>query len=162
MRFISSAGHYIDRAATVRERFPRTGTLFENRDFFLRSMINFRLSLCVSVAALAIGLPVSKLPAGNVDSLLTADLTRTVLNFTGNTDLVQGREYSVAIDLSAWPGGQVEVWVTFPPIAFGTEQPSRITRISGNVSTAGGLHNLRRIVVTQQVTPLRGIQVIRP
>ena len=45
--------------------------------------------------------------------------------------IVHDHHYSVAIDLSHWPAGSVEVWVAFQPLSYGTRQPARISQIYG-------------------------------
>src|SRR6476619_7081065 len=45
--------------------------------------------------------------------------------------VVRGRRYTVAVDLSAWPEGDVEVWVAFQPTSYGTRQPQFVSRIYG-------------------------------
>jgi len=46
--------------------------------------------------------------------------------------VVRGRRYVVAVDLSAWPSGQVEVWVAFQPLSYGTRQPAFVSRLFGH------------------------------
>ena len=45
--------------------------------------------------------------------------------------IVRDRRYRVAVDLSAWPEGEVEVWVAFQPTSYGTRQPQFVSRIYG-------------------------------
>src|SRR6266545_3830694 len=45
--------------------------------------------------------------------------------------IVHDRKYVVAVDLSAWPSGQVEVWVAFQPASYGTRQPACVNRLFG-------------------------------
>ena len=45
--------------------------------------------------------------------------------------VVRGRRYTIAVDLSAWPAGQVEVWVAFQPLSYGTRQPAFVNQMYG-------------------------------
>jgi hypothetical protein len=45
--------------------------------------------------------------------------------------VVRGRRYYVSIDLRDWPSGQVEVWVAFQPLSYGTRQPAFVNRLYG-------------------------------
>src|SRR5215471_11372336 len=45
--------------------------------------------------------------------------------------IVRDRGYRIAVDLSAWPAGQVEVWVAFQPLSYGTRQPACVNRLYG-------------------------------
>ena len=72
--------------------------------------------------------------------------------------VVRGHRYSVAIDLSSWPTGQVEVWVAFQPLSYGTRQPSFVNRLYGlngewiegtNVSIHPA--HMRRVELTEHV-----------
>src|SRR5690349_15640761 len=42
--------------------------------------------------------------------------------------VVRDHRYIVAVDLSAWPSGEVEVWVAFQPLSYGTRQPAFVNR----------------------------------
>src|SRR6478672_1966289 len=42
--------------------------------------------------------------------------------------VVRGHRYYVTIDLSSWPSGEVEVWVAFQPLSYGTRQPASVNR----------------------------------
>jgi hypothetical protein len=44
---------------------------------------------------------------------------------------VHGKHYTVAVDLSSWPSGQVEVWVAFQPLSYGTRQPACVNQLYG-------------------------------
>jgi hypothetical protein len=46
--------------------------------------------------------------------------------------VVRGHKYVVAVDLSSWPTGQVEVWVAFQPASYGTRQPAFVNRLFGS------------------------------
>ena len=72
--------------------------------------------------------------------------------------VVRGHRYIVAVDLSAWPSGQVEGWVAFQPLSYGTRQPAFVNRLFGtdgqwiegaNVSIHPA--RMRRIELTQFV-----------
>jgi hypothetical protein len=45
--------------------------------------------------------------------------------------VVRDHRYVVAVDVSAWPSGQVEVWVAFQPLSYGTRQPACVNRLFG-------------------------------
>jgi hypothetical protein len=45
--------------------------------------------------------------------------------------VVRGHRYYVSIDLSNWPSGEVEVWVAFQPLSYGTRQPASVNRLYG-------------------------------
>jgi hypothetical protein len=45
--------------------------------------------------------------------------------------VVRNRHYSISVDLSAWPSGQVEVWVAFQPLSYGTRQPACVNQLYG-------------------------------
>ena len=45
--------------------------------------------------------------------------------------VVRDHRYIVAVDLSAWPTGDVEVWVAFQPLSYGTRQPACVNRLFG-------------------------------
>jgi|SRR5581483_9006260 len=45
--------------------------------------------------------------------------------------VVRGHRYRVAVDLSSWPAGQVEVWVAFQPLSYGTRQPAFVSQLFG-------------------------------
>jgi hypothetical protein len=72
--------------------------------------------------------------------------------------VVHGHRYYVTIDLSNWPAGQVEVWVAFQPLSYGTRQPAFVTRLYGlngewiegaNVSIHPA--HMRRVELTEHV-----------
>jgi hypothetical protein len=44
---------------------------------------------------------------------------------------VHDRRYTIAVDLSSWPAGQVEVWVAFQPLSYGTRQPACVNQMYG-------------------------------
>lgn len=73
---------------------------------------------------------------------------------------VKDHQFHADIDLTAWPGGAVEVWVAFQPVAFGTPQPAIVSRVFGeqgehlegaNVSSAGRGNDLRRVVLIRKI-----------
>src|SRR5437868_13318194 len=45
--------------------------------------------------------------------------------------IVRGHRYNVAIDLGNWPSGDVEVWIAFQPLSYGTRQPAFVNRLYG-------------------------------
>jgi hypothetical protein len=45
--------------------------------------------------------------------------------------VVHHHHYSAAINLSQWPSGEVEVWVAFQPLSYGTRQPAWINQLYG-------------------------------
>ena len=45
--------------------------------------------------------------------------------------VVRDHRYVVAVDLSAWPSGEIEVWVAFQPLSYGTRQPACVNRLFG-------------------------------
>jgi hypothetical protein len=45
--------------------------------------------------------------------------------------IVHGHRYRVAVDLTGWPEGSVEVWVAFQPHSYGTRQPAMVSAIYG-------------------------------
>ena len=45
--------------------------------------------------------------------------------------VVRNHRYCVSVDLSGWPAGQVEVWVAFQPLSYGTRQPAHISQVFG-------------------------------
>jgi hypothetical protein len=72
--------------------------------------------------------------------------------------VVRGHRYYVTIDLSNWPTGQVEVWVAFQPLSYGTRQPAFVTRLYGlNGEWIEGAHvsihpaHMRRVELTEHV-----------
>jgi hypothetical protein len=58
------------------------------------------------------------------------DIPLSRLASEGHT-IVRDRHYTVAVDLSAWPAGQVEVWVAFQPLSYGTRQPACVNQLYG-------------------------------
>ena len=71
---------------------------------------------------------------------------------------VRGGRYTVAVDLSAWPSGQVEVWVAFQPLSYGTRQPEFVNRLYGrNGEWIEGEHvsihpaHMRRVELSEHV-----------
>ena len=65
------------------------------------------------------------------ESLFTRrDIPISRMATEGHT-VVHDRRYTIAVDLSAWPSGQVEVWVAFQPLSYGTRQPACVNRLYG-------------------------------
>jgi uncharacterized membrane-anchored protein len=58
------------------------------------------------------------------------DLPMHTMVTEGHT-VVRGHRYAVAVDVSAWPAGSVEVWVAFQPRSYGTPQPAHISMLYG-------------------------------
>jgi hypothetical protein len=76
--------------------------------------------------------------------------------------VVRGHRYGIAVDLSGWPAGSVEVWVAFQPLSYGTRQPAQISQIFGrngeriegnNVSVHPA--RMKRVELTQHVVLMR-------
>lgn len=72
--------------------------------------------------------------------------------------VVHGHRYMVAVDVSAWPTGSVEVWVAFQPRSYGTPQPRFVSQLYGssgewiegeNVSVHPA--HMKRVELTQHV-----------
>ena len=61
---------------------------------------------------------------------LRRDIPLSRMASEGHT-VVRGHHYYVTIDLSHWPAGQVEVWVAFQPLSYGTRQPACVNRLYG-------------------------------
>lgn len=73
---------------------------------------------------------------------------------------VRGGRYYARLDLSAWPAGEIEVWVAFEPLAYNNDQPRSVTKLYGeygqqltgpNVEVNGQFRNMFRAVAVERV-----------